>query len=258
MLLSLPSLSRSLSAETLKLKNTLALLAAAGAPLFIISLSFLIFYFKGHEMLKPGENPWLPYTRHSLQVWAMLFMPLFISLVAALVCAVEHQSNTWKQLYSLPLPRWTVYGAKLLVFVGLIFASMALLLVLNQAGGYLLGLLRPGLGFQHFSILPDAAKIIAKITLAATGIMAIQFYVSFRFRNFVFPIGLGFVLTVAAMVLLRWEHLHYYPYIYPFFSFTNSNPQDIAIFSTEVWRGLGVFAVVSGLGLLETGRRDVV
>jgi hypothetical protein len=42
MLLSLPSLSRSLSAETLKLKNTLALLAAAGAPLFIISLSFLI------------------------------------------------------------------------------------------------------------------------------------------------------------------------------------------------------------------------
>lgn len=251
-------LGRSLAAETLKLKNTLALLTAAGAPLFIISLSFLIYYFKGHEMLKEGENPWLPYTRHSLQVWAMLFMPLYISLAAALVCAVEHQSNTWKQLYSMPLPRWTVYGAKLILFTGLIFGSMLLLLALNQATGYLLGVLRPGLGFQNFSIALEAGKVILKMTLAAMGIMAIQFYISFRFRNFVFPIGLGFVLTVAAMVLTRWEHIHYYPYSYPFFSFINTKPDDIVIFSTEVWRSLAVLVVVSGIGILEMGRRDVI
>lgn len=250
-------LSRSLSAETLKLKNTLALLAAAGAPLFIISLSFLIYYFKGHEMLKPGENPWLPYTRHSLQVWALLFMPLYIGLAAALVCAVEHQSNTWKQLYSLPLPRWTVYGAKLLVFTGLIFLSMALMFVLNQAGGYLLGLLRPEFGFQNFNIAWPAAQVMAKITLAALGIMAVQFFVSFRFRNFVFPIGLGFVLTVAGNVLLRWEHVHFYPYVYPFLSFINTNPEDIRVFSTEVGRSLVVFGLVSALGLLASVRRNV-
>jgi hypothetical protein len=113
--------------------------AGRGAPLFITFISFNVFYFKGHEIVKPGQDPWPHLMSNVLQIWSLLFFPLTITLQSALYPAIEHQSNTWKHVYSLAVPRWSVYAGKLTLFTALLAVTMVLLFALTEGRGRLAG-----------------------------------------------------------------------------------------------------------------------
>jgi hypothetical protein len=247
--------TRNLSVETLKCKRTLVLWLAAGAPFFIVFLFFNVFYFKGHELVDAGTNPWLPFQVLMMQS-ALLFFPLYISLQSALYNGIEHQANTWKYVYSLAVPKWSVYGSKFTLFTALIAVSMLLLFVFTQAAGMLLDWLQPSLGFGRYAAYAQNARECFTLFLAALGIMAIQFYVSFRFRNFIFPAGLGLLMTVTALALMRWEHINKFPYAWPMISWLKGRTEPAA-FPSEVYASLAVFALVALIGYFETARRDV-
>ncbi len=248
--------TRNLFVETLKCKRTFVLWLSAGAPFFIVFLFFNVFYFKGHQMVKPGTNPWPLLLVHIMQVWALLFFPLTISLQSALYNAIEHQSNTWKHVYSLAVPRWSVYFGKFTLFTALIAVTMLLLLVFIELAGWLLGLLRPDLGFNQYSAHTQIARNCLKLFLAGLGITAIQFYVSLRFRNFILPAGMGLLMTVATVALMRWEHIRKFPYTWPMITWFIGGTEP-ALFTWEIYMSLIVFAGVALAGYFETARRDV-
>ena len=252
--------TRSLSVETLKCKRTAVGWLAVGAPLFITFISFNVYYFNGPSFIKPGEDPWLRLLNNYRQIWPLLFFPLTISLQSALYPAIEHQSNTWKHVYSLAVPKWSVYAGKLTLFTGLVALSMTMLFVFTEGVGALLSLLRPALGFGRDTAHATIARECSKLFLAALGMTAIQFYVGFRFRNFVVPVGFGLLMTIAAVALGPWEHITTFPYAWPTLTWprTHFGPAFVpAFFTQEIALSLLVFAVVSGLGYLETARRDV-
>jgi hypothetical protein len=252
--------TRNLSAETLKCKRTKVLWLAVGAPLFITFISFNVYYFNGHSLIKPGEDPWLRLLNNYRQIWPVIFFPLTISLQSALYPAIEHQSNTWKHVYSLAVPRWSVYAGKLTLFTALVALSMAMLFVFTEGVGALLGLLRPALGFDRDTAHATIARECSKLFLSALGMTAIQFYVGFRFRHFVLPVGFGLLMTVAAIALGPWEHITKFPYAWPTLTWprTHSGPAFVpAFFTQEIALSLLVFAVVALLGCFETTRRDV-
>jgi hypothetical protein len=248
--------TRNLSVETIKCKRTLVIWLAAGAPFFMVFLFFNVFYFKGHEMVKAGTNPWLPFQMQIMQVWAVLFFPLYISLQSALYNGIEHQANTWKYVYSLAVPKWSVYGSKFTLFTALIAISMLLLFAFTQAAGTLLDWLQPSLGFGRYSAYFQNARECFTLFLAALGITAIQFYVSFRFRNFILPAGLGLLMTVTAVALMRWEHINKFPYAWPMVSWFKGRTEP-EFFTLEIYLSLGVFALVAIIGYFQTARRDV-
>ncbi len=248
--------TRNLSVETLKCKRTLVGWLAVGAPLFITFISCNVFYFKGHEIVKPGQDPWPALMSNVLQIWALLFFPLTITLQSALYPAIEHQSNTWKHVYSLAVPRWSVYAGKLTLFTALIVLTMVVLFGLTEGVGALLGWLRPELGFTRYAAHATLARECSRLLLAALGITAIQFYVGFRFRNFVVPAGFGLLMTVAGLMLMRWEHIYKFPYAWPMLTWLRRHVNP-AFFTTEIVLSLLVFAVVSLLGYFEAARRDV-
>jgi hypothetical protein len=248
--------TRTLSVETLKCKRTLVLWLATGAPLFITFLSCNIFYFKGHEIAKSIENPWPHLMANVMQVWAMLFFPLTISLQSAMYPAIEHQSNTWKHVYSLAVPRWSVYAGKLTLFTSLVALSMGMLFVFTEGVGILLDLLRPELGFGKYSAHAAISRECSRLFLASLGIAAIQFYIGFRFRNFILPAGFGLLMTIAAVTLMRWEHIPKFPYAWPMITWFRRHA-DPAFFSREIYLSLLVFAVVALIGYFDTARRDV-
>jgi hypothetical protein len=248
--------TRSLSVETIKCKRTLVLWLAAGAPFFMVFLLFTAFYFKGHELVKTGTNPWLAFQVQIMQVWALVFFPLYISLQSALYNGIEHQSNTWKHVYSLAVPKWSVYGSKFSLFTALIALTMLLLFAFMQGAGHLLAWLQPSLGFGRYSAYAQNARECFVLFLAALGITAIQFYVSFRFRNFILPAGFGLLMTVTATALIRWEYINKFPYAWPFISWFKGR-MELAVFTGEVWLSLSVFVVVAILGYCDTARRNV-
>ncbi len=248
--------TRNLSVETLKCKRTLVLWLAAGAPFFMVFLLFNVFYFKGHELLKAGTNPWPMFQVQIMQVWAVLFFPLYISLQSALYNAIEHQANTWKHVYSLAVPKWSVYGSKFTLFTALIAVTMLLLFVFTQGAGMLLSWLQPSLGFGRFSAYSQNARECFTLFLAGLGITAIQFYVSFRFRNFILPAGFGLLMTVTAVALMRWEHINKFPYAWPMISWFKGKTEP-AFLPQEVYLSLAVFALVAIIGYFDTARRNV-
>jgi hypothetical protein len=250
--------TRNLSVETIKCRRTLVLWLAAGAPFFMVFLFFNVFLFKGHELVKPGENPWLPFQMQIMQVWALLFFPLYISLQSALYNGIEHQANTWKYVYSLAVPKWSVYGSKFTLFTALIALTMILLFGFTQAAGMLLDWLQPSLGFGRYTAYDQNARECFTMFMAALGITAIQFYVSFRFRNFILPAGLGLLMSVTTPVLMKmgWEHVNKFPYAWPMISWFKGRTEP-AFLPQEVYLSLAFFALVAITGYFETARRNV-
>ena len=248
---------RCLAAEVLKLQNTLALAVAFGVPFFLNLLVFIIFLSEGNKFIKAGTDPWIPYTKPIYSFWSGLVMILLIILQAALINSIEHKSNAWPKLYSMPVPRGMVYFSKLTAFLALNLLSALALFVFEGLFGLLLGLVMPFLGFQNFRFSYDLLALSFKIMLAGCFIMGFQFYLSYRSRSFVLPLAIGFCLMVTAGIINSWQYVYLVPYALPslaYKAFTTGH--DLSVFSYEVATSFGLLIIVSLAGFYEVRSRS--
>jgi hypothetical protein len=250
-------LGRSLSVELLKCRRTLVFWLAAGAPFFMVFLAFNITYFQGEGFIQPGTNPWGNFLYIIRELWGFFFFPMYIALQSVLLLSIEHQSNTWKYLYSLAVPRWTVYFGKLLLSVGLVCFCVAMLYVFTELAGLLLALLKPGLGFDNYNITLLLLRGHAKMVLAGLGIVAVQHLISYRYANFLVPAAVGFAMTVAGIALIGQNAHQYLPYSFPALALKDDNMTYVAVFNQWVYLSLAVFVSVSTLGYWAVARQDV-
>ncbi|RTQ45899.1 hypothetical protein EJV47_24020 [Hymenobacter gummosus] len=206
-------LGGTLAAERIKLRRTAALRLVVGfaaAPVLII---FAVFYFRGATLLTPGQSPWVPYLHNAWRTEVTLLLPLFAVLLTSLVVQVEHRAGTWKHLLAQPVPRRTLFVGKLLTVLGLSLLAQTLHAALLLLTGWLLTVLRPELGFQHYATpLAPLAAAVLRIYAGTVGIVAVQYVVSLAWRSFVVPIALGLVGTVLALTVLRIAHADLLPY----------------------------------------------
>ncbi|UYZ62828.1 ABC transporter permease [Hymenobacter weizhouensis] len=259
----LTQLARCLSVDMLKLRRTAALWLTLGGGALPVLLNFLIFYFKGDKLLKPGQNPWPAYISMSWQTASVLLLPLFVVLLSSLVLALEHRSEGWKHLLVQPVGRGAAYGSKLLVLLGLNALAQSLYVVLLLASGVVLGWLRPGLGFQ--SGLVEVAPLLLMLAhtfVATLGILGVQFAAALALRSFVGPLALGIGGIVTALTLLRWEHSDLIPYAAStkvLSAFEGGKQGELLVktaMSSSEWWSLAWFAVaaVAGYALLRWRR----
>lgn len=215
----LTQLRRCLSADVLKLKRTPALWLALGSGALPVLLFGLIFYFKGHVILKPGENPWPSYILQSWQTATGLLLPLLLVLLSSLVLHTENKALGWKHLYAQPLNRLAVFGSKLLVLLGLNLLAQVVYALLLLASGWLLGLLRPGLHFADFAMPLGAVGPLLWHTFVATlGIVALQYVAALWWRSFAAPVAVGMACIITALTLMSWEYIEWVPYAAPLLS----------------------------------------
>jgi lantibiotic transport system permease protein len=201
----LTALRRALSAETLKLKRTIAFKMAVLAPLAVVLLTaFMASQAPVSTLhLRPSANLWLALARTNLQFWGLLMLPLYITLETALIAGVDHAENQWKALFARPVPRWTVYVAKLLVAMSMVATSgLVLLGAILAAGTVLPHLMHSQLRFG--SPIPVGAILaqIAEMSELAFFSLAIQHWVGLRWRSFSVAIGFGIVAMVTSFAML--------------------------------------------------------
>jgi hypothetical protein len=255
-------LRRALAADVFKLKRTAALWLALGSGALPVVLTFFIFYFKGQHLLKPGENPWPSYVLSSWQTACALLLPLFVVLLTSLVLHVENKANAWKHVYAQPVGRGAVFGSKLLVLLGLNLVAQVLYVLTLLLSGHLLGLLRPELLFQANAAPVAAVGLLLIRTYVATlGLLALQYVAALWWRSFVLPVGLGMAATIAAMTLLRWEHIDWVPYAAPLLALRQGAPQSELLTSwqplaSSEWLSLGWFGLTLVVGYMLLGRRN--
>jgi hypothetical protein len=195
------TLLRVLHAEALKMKRTIALKMVVLAPAVIFLLILFMASQVPFSMLRSRRNnagnEWPALARSVLRFWVFLMMPLFITLETALVAGLDHSDNQWKSLLARPVPRWTLYVAKLIVVLAMTAISVLVLLGGILFDGLILPRLQPELVFGFpipwAVIFRDGSRVVGLAFLALT----IQHWVSLRWRSFSIAVGTGIVTMVV-------------------------------------------------------------
>ena len=108
------------------MKNlTLALLMMFLSPMMVLIVNLLLVLNNEGKMVT--EKGWSMYWLQNYAMWGYFMMPLYIALITALLNGIEHRSNGWRYMMSLPVNQKKLFLAKLfLAWFYLIGASSVL------------------------------------------------------------------------------------------------------------------------------------
>ncbi len=188
--------------EVAKLKRTLALWMAVLAPLVIVNLYFLIGIAGPGPLVRPGADSWVSLTRNTVQLWTLLMLPLFITLETSLLAGLEHSDRNWKFLLSLPIPKWTIYVAKLIVAIGLVWVAHAVLVGGTMLSGLILRQFAPKMNLGALPIAQIAWPVF-KVSVSLLLAVTIQHWVSLRWSSFVTAMGFGMFAMVVGFLAVN-------------------------------------------------------
>lgn len=210
-------LFHSLQSEWMKKRGSLGSWLIWGAAAFVPAILLLI------RVTHPGRLPelyatgnfWEKLWTQAWEAMATFFLPMVIILVTALVAQLEFKNNAWKQLHTTPQRYITIFLAKLIVVVGMVVQ----LLVLFNLGIYLSGVI-PALIYSSVDYPAEAFPLgfvlreDVKFFLDCLPMIAFQYLLSLKFKNFLVPLGVGFFAWVMGIGFLSWKFSYIFPYAY--------------------------------------------
>ncbi len=261
----------SFRSEFYKTRKTMGFWSAVLLPLLICLLLFTGFFNKSEHLANvPGVIAWLQFAGAILAVMGSLLLPMLIVFIAYSVNSVEHKADTWKSLFSLPIPKWSVYTAKYAYAFSLVLLCLGLFMLFTVGFGNLLSVLKPVLKFNEYHIESTLAQIYLKLLFSALGILSIQFLLSLLFQDFLKPMGIGFTATIAGVILANadWKYAYLFPYAHPMLTIKSllknkmgngpGIPQiTVDLFTKDILVSLGVAVVVFILGYFIVLRKSV-
>ncbi|MEO5909700.1 MAG: ABC transporter permease [Pelobium sp.] len=256
----------SLRSEYFKSRNTLSFWGAIILPTALCFLVFLGFYLKTEDIVSRfkgvpanGNLIWSQYIGAIMGPMGTLLLPVYLIFMTYSVNSIEHKAETWKSLFSLPIPKTTVYFSKALYTLLLVLISMVLFVSLSLGLGLLLGKLSPQLNMMDADvskISKDLLQVYVKLYIASFGIIAVQFLFSLIWQDFMKPMGLGFVLLVASLIAFQWEYSYLSPFALPIRSIMEGK-KELVFFTKELWISLAYAAGFFTLGYFIVTKRSV-
>jgi ABC-2 type transport system permease protein len=169
------------------------------APLAVVLLMLFIASQMPLTMLRRRgvESDWVALARMNFVFWGLLMLPLYITVEVSLIAGIDHAESQWKALLARPVPRYAFYLAKLAVAAGLCVLSTLIL----AAGVIVSGLVLPHLQQTATFQTPVPAAAIFRQALEMTALasvaLAVQHWVSLRWRAFSVSTGAGVVAMVT-------------------------------------------------------------
>lgn len=261
----------SFRSEFYKSRKTIGFWGAILLPLLISLLAFAIFYTKSERFsAMPPMGLWIQFSLIGLGMMGTLLLPMYTIFIAYSVNNVEHKADTWKTIFSLPISRWSVYGAKFAYALFLVFLCLALFALFTTGFGNLLGAVKPELKFNAYHMEVQLMQIYFKLFLSSLGILSIQFLLSLLWSDFLKPMGLGFVATIVGVTAAskEWEYAYLFPYSHPMVAISTMIKRDnkvagaakeleIYMFTKDVYVSLAIAAVVFIAGYFIVRKKSV-
>jgi hypothetical protein len=252
----------SLQSEFYKSRKTLAFWAAILLPLVICGLIASGTFFQVEKILQRNYPPnvlWLNYAGAALGSMGSLILPFYVIFMAFSVNNIEHKNDTWKTLFAQPLNKFSIYAAKYLFAVLLIFICLLLFLLLTYGSGMLLHELDPRLKFNEYSPWTLLSRLYLKLFLAALGILSLQFFISLVWSDFLKPMGWGFIGLIAGLIAASkgWEYAYTIPYAHPVMALSIGKPGPIEIFTQEIQYSLIYAAVFFVIGYFIVAKKSI-
>jgi len=234
------------------LASYLVVVGAFFTPAIIIVARLL--HHDALRTLYAADDFWALLWKNAWESLAVFFLPMAAILATSLMTQLEVRNNAWKQVHTLPLSPMTIFTAKLAV----ILVMLVQFIVLFNVGIYLSAvipyLLVSGTPYPHAPLpLRDFLTQDALYFIACLPIIAAQYLLSLQFRNFLVPIGVGFLAWVGALAALSWKFGYVLPYTHSMLNYLKDMPAGRAVVPAfDVgWLAGGYFVlfVVVGYGL---------
>lgn len=247
--------------EWLKRKRSLVTwLVAAGAfftPMIVL-VARLVHYERLPKIYAQVDF-WNDTWKSAWESMALFFLPMFAILVASLLTQIEFRNNAWKQVHALPLGLPTIYFSKFLV----VLLTLAGFFVLFNVGIYasvvVPWLLVPGVAYPS-SPMPVALFLRENglYFIDCLPIAAMQYAMCMRFRNFLPPVGIGFLAWVGALGSLPWKYAYVIPYTYTTLNYLKTDSTGKAAIPPEHfhWLAIGYFIAITAVGYGLFARRS--
>jgi hypothetical protein len=206
-------------AELAKVGRSASVLVLVLSPYLVVLAVTLFAGVQGARFLPQAtQTPWRWLGNAALDVWCLLVLPVASALALAHLAGLEHRAQGWKHLFALPVPRWQIYLAKQTTALLGIAASFVLLGLGVLAGGLVLRVTSPVLGFAQPIPWGHFAGSYLSAFAACPFFLAIQQWVSLERKDFTGPLGVAF-LALAGFLVLRAaggsEFEAFHPWAYP-------------------------------------------
>ncbi len=255
------TLSQAFASEWLKRKRSLASWLVLAGSVFTPAIVLVVRLVRHDGLAKLYAAPgfWDQLWKSSWESMAIFFLPMGAILAASLMAQIEFKNNAWKQVHALPLGMPTIFFAKL----GVVLVMMAQFFVIFNVATYLSAVI-PALLVRDVSY-PAAPipwlrflRADALFYVDCLPIVAAQYLISLRYRNFLVPVGGGFMLWVGALASVSWKFGYIIPYTYPMLTYLKSSGSGKAVsppVNIHLWAlGYFVLFLVVGFGLFVTKR----
>lgn len=212
-------LLHSFQSEWLKTKRSMAFWLCLFGGFFVPLIFFATYLFLHTSINMYTQVPdiWVSHFDKSWSNMAYLLLPAGVILASSLITQLEYKNNTWKQLHTTPQSLAVVFASKLLVIIG-----MTLMFFVFFNIGIILSGEIPCLMFNRtFSNQPIPyeyfLKTNVKFFIACLPVIAFQYLVSLRFKNFIGAVGLGLLALISTIIAFSWEYVYLSPFSYSFF-----------------------------------------
>jgi hypothetical protein len=148
----------SFRSEFYKTRKTGAFWSPILLPLLLCALVFSVFLSKSDQFVHhPGAILWFEFAGAILAPMGTLILPILIVFIAYSVNNIEHKADTWKTLFSLPISKFSVYSAKFLYALFLVFICLLLFVLFTLGFANLLSVIKPSLRFSEYQTFPGFA-----------------------------------------------------------------------------------------------------
>ncbi|HEV2679615.1 MAG TPA: ABC transporter permease, partial [Rhodanobacter sp.] len=217
--------------------HSLASWLVLGGSLFT-PLIIIVARLVQHERLAriySADGFWISLWQSSWQSMAIFFLPLFAILVTSLITQIEHRNNAWKQVHVLPLGLGAIFLSKL----GIVVLLIVQFFMLFNVGIWLSAIVpckliaavpcpKGPLPFAHF-LRDDMMYFVDCLP-----IVALQYMLGLRFRNFLVPLGIGFLMWIGALAALPWKFGYLIPYTYSMLDYLRNDPGKAFIPTADI------------------------
>jgi lantibiotic transport system permease protein len=216
-----------LHGEWLKQRRSLAawmvICGAFFTPTIILALR--LYRYEGLPALYARPDFWTQLWHSAWESAAIFFLPMGAVLATSLIVQIEYRNNAWKQLRTLPIGAATIFFSKLAIVLSMLAQFLALFLLGIWLSAAIPAWIVPGLAMPA-APLPIAAFLrdLTAYFVACLPIIALQYALGLHLRNFIAPLGIGFMLWVASLAALssRWGVLS--PYAYTILEYLKHEP----------------------------------
>lgn len=241
------SIIHSFQSEWLKIKRSAAswlVIIGGGFIPIIMLIAFFANLEKARQAYSTG-NYWLGYNQQSWQFMAMFLLPMGVILATSLITQLEYKNNAWKQLHTTPQKLSTIFFTKLAVIITMMLQFFLFFNVGIYLSAIIPCLLLADVPFPKESFpFAQMVEYNAGFFVDCLPIIALQYLVSLRFKNFLVPVGIGLALLVASMFAVQWQYGYTFPYTYCILNFLGKEEVNMNNIETNIHLFAGIYFVV--------------